>query len=86
MRREINVEVAELLRKGLNPIGDEQRESDRVVAKHLPLIKARPLPPADTPSLTAQQWCDWLKDLEQQQEVERYEKAFGHQYVARAHG
>ena len=29
---------------------------------------------------------DWLKDVDLQLEVERYEKAFGHQHVDRADG
>ena len=43
----------------------------------------RPVQPVDARMLTTQEWCDWLKDLDLQGEVERYEKAFGHQHVDR---
>jgi plasmid stability protein len=56
------------------------------VPKRLPLIKARAAAPVDVSNLSAQQQADWLKDVELQYEVERYEKALGHQHVDRTGG
>ena len=84
--RKLQDAVADLLRKGLAPADVHGYASGPTVPKHLPFIKARPANPLDVQSLNQQEWCDWLKDLEQQHEVERYEKAFGHQYVDRADG
>ena len=76
--------AAELLAAGLTPQAASTPAG--VVPKHLPLIKARPASPADLKNLSAQAWADWLKDVEQQHEVERYEKALGHQHVDPAGG
>lgn len=76
--------VAELLAASLAPAAHELPASGPVVPKSLPLIKVRPAPPPDNATLTTQQWCDWLKDLDLQLEVERYEKALGYQHVDRA--
>jgi hypothetical protein len=56
------------------------------VVKRMPYIRARPAAPADAKTMTAQEFCDWLKDLELQDNVERHESAFGHKYVDRADG
>ena len=37
-------------------------------------------------ALTTQEWCDWIKEVDSQLEVERYEKALGHQHVDRSDG
>ncbi len=76
--------ATDLLAAGLPPNGAPAPASAEVVPKRLPLIKARPAPPADVKAMSGQAWADWLKDVELQQEVERYEKAFGHQHVDRA--
>src|ERR1700733_15400343 len=78
--------AADLLAAGLSPKGASAPGSAEVVAKRLPLIKARPAAPADVKNMSGQACADWLKDIEEQQEVERYEKAFGHQHVDRADG
>jgi plasmid stability protein len=54
-----------------------------LVPKTLPLIKARPAELSVKP-VTGQEFSDFIKELEQQHEVERYERAFGHQHVDRA--
>ena len=77
--------AADLLAAGLPPEA-APAQSVAIVPKHLPLIKARPAEPADAKKLTTQEFCHWLKDLDLQMEVERYEKAFGHQYVDRVNG
>jgi hypothetical protein len=77
--------IADVLAAGL-PATADMAAKGGLVPKHLPLIKARPALPAGVKHLSGQGWADWLKDIEQQHEVERYEKAFGHQYVDRAGG
>ena len=62
----------------------QAKDDAPVVSKNLPLIKLRPAEPIDARSLTQQEWCDWLKEVELQLDVERYEKALGHQHVDRA--
>ena len=78
--------AADLLAAGLSPEATSSNGAAGVVPKHLPLIKARPASPGDVKNMSAQAWADWLKDVEQQNEVERYEKALGHQHVDRAGG
>lgn len=78
--------AADLLAAGLPAEASSEPAAAAVVAKHLPLIKARPASPADMKHLSGQALTDWLKDVDLQLEVERYEKAFGHQHVDRAGG
>jgi hypothetical protein len=87
--RMVNDAVAELFvagLSGLSPADGGSPLQERVVSRNLPLIKVRPAQPADAGNRTTQEWCDWIKDLELQLDVERYEKAFGHQHVDRAGG
>src|SRR6266567_3236699 len=84
--RVVNDVAAELLAAGLSPAAGSSPLEERVVSRNLPLIKVRPAQPADAGNRTTQEWCDWIKDLDLQLEVERYEKAFGHQHVDRAGG
>lgn len=91
--RDVAAEVVELVRKGLGGAGGDEAplaQPDRpapLVPKHLPLIKARPaMPAADARSMSPQEYCDWLKELDLQLDVEHYEKALGHQHVDRADG
>jgi plasmid stability protein len=84
--RNLNDLVAELLTAGLSPEVEIISPERRVVSRNLPLIKVRPARPANTQKLTTQEWCDWIKDQDLQLEVERYEKAFGHQHVDRSGG
>ena len=78
--------VADLLAAGLSPAVETTPPSDLVASKNLPLIKVRPVKPKDIQKMTAQDWCDWIKDVDCQLDVERYEKALGHQHVDRADG
>jgi plasmid stability protein len=98
--RDLAGEVVDLLRQGLSaatspaPTAGAQTttpsgncggdHAGQVAPKHLPLIKARPIGPTGATALTAQQMCDFLKDVEQQLEVERFERALGHQHLDRA--
>jgi hypothetical protein len=84
--RQPSVLAAELLAASLAPSRNGNIPPGDVVPKNLPLIKVRPAPPPDSASLTAQEWCDWLKDVDLQLDVERYEKALGYQHVDRADG
>jgi hypothetical protein len=84
--RVLNDVVAELLATGLGPGPGASSPQGRVLSRNLPLIKVRPAQPADAGTRTTQEWCDWIKGLDLQLEVERYEKAFGHQHVDRADG
>jgi hypothetical protein len=54
-----------------------------VVSKNLPMIRALSTPNQGTASLIDQTLCDCIKQAELDLEVERYEKAFGHQHVDR---
>jgi hypothetical protein len=60
-----------------------ETENAKPAAKTLPFIKARPVPSVQT-EMSAQEWCDWLKEMDLQFELEHYEKASGHQHVDRA--
>jgi plasmid stability protein len=84
--RELKEVVVDMLAAGLAPVNEASPQEGQVVAKYLPLIKARPAAPTDAKSLSQQEWCEWLKEVEQQHELERYERVFGHQYVDRADG
>ena len=84
--RPITDVVADLLASSLAREPDASPENGRVMSKNLPLIKVRPAQPADARKLSPQEGCDWLKDVDLQLEVERYEKALGHQHVDRADG
>lgn len=74
--------LASFLRNRLVPA---EPATAAVVPKRLPYIKARPATP-DAHGMSQQEWCDWLKEQDLQLEVERHEKAFGHQFVDRTHG
>ena len=79
--REVTAVIADMLAAGISPAATTRLEDGRPVSKTLPLIKVRPAQPPDVHKLTTQEWCDWIKDLDLQLEVERYEKALGHQHV-----
>jgi len=83
--REVNDVVADLLTAGVAPV-QEHPDQSRLVAKTLPRIKVRPVQPSADRKLTTQEWCDWIKEVDLQLEVERYEKALGHQHVDRSDG
>jgi plasmid stability protein len=82
--RKLKDVIADLLRAALSPQGKTGAKNGRTVAKKLPVIRVRPTQPGDAKKLTSQEWCDWLKNLDLQLEVERHEKALGHQHVDRA--
>ena len=81
--RSVELVVADLL----NSVPPFKRPStpdaSESVAKSLPLMKVRPVQSSAGPILSAQDWSDWIKDIELQAEVERYEEAFGHQHMDR---
>ena len=80
--RNVNDVVADLLTAGIAPVQNDP-DATKLVPKDLPRIKVRPVRPPDR-TLTTQEWCDWIKELDLQLEVERYEKALGHQHVDRS--
>ena len=84
--RKLKDVVADLLAADLYPAVETSPQNGRVVSKNLPLIKLRPAPSADARTLSTQEWCEWLKDVDLQMEVDRYEKAPGHQHVDRVDG
>ena len=84
--RKLKDVIADLLRAGLAPVPKSGRRNGPKLPKSLPLIKIRPVASADATQLPTKEWCDWLKDVDRQSEVERYEKALGHQHLDRADG
>lgn len=82
--RDVKEVVTDLLRAGLTPSRKAAPRRSQRVPRRLPKIKARPLPPANPAKLGTQEWCDWIKEMETQLDVERHEKALGHQHVDRS--
>ena len=82
--RPVQEVVAHLLHAGLSASSPAGAEQVALVSKNLPLMKVRPVAPAGAP-LSGQQWSDWVKQLEMQHDLERYETALGHQHVDRPH-
>jgi hypothetical protein len=83
-RRKLKDVAADLLRSALASSPKSSSIPTDAVPKTLPMIKVRSGPPRSTSSLTPQEFCDWIKQLDLDLEVERYEKAIGHQHVDRA--
>lgn len=81
--RDVNDLVADILTADVAPANNMDT---RLVPKTLPRIKIRPVQPPVARTLTTQEWCDWIKDVDSQMDVERYEKALGHQHVDRTDG
>jgi plasmid stability protein len=84
--RKLKDAAADLLARALSDDAQQNRSMGPPVAKCLPLIKLRPVDPPSGKPPTAQEFSDFIKDIEQQHEIERYESTFGHQYVDRADG
>jgi len=81
--RAVDELVVDMLRARMATPAAVETGNAQVITKNLPLIKVRPVRPADVRALSQQEWCDWIKDAELQLEVEHYEKALGHQHVDR---
>jgi hypothetical protein len=82
--RKVQDVAADLLAEALSADRGTNATNPAFVPKSLPLIKVRPATSPSGPPLTGQQFADFVKNVEQEQEIERYENAFGHQYVDRA--
>jgi len=82
--RKLKDVAADLLRAALAPPPDSTSLTTATVPKTLPLIRVQGTPPERTAKLTAQELCDSIKQADLDFEVDRYEKAFGHQHVDRA--
>jgi plasmid stability protein len=82
--RKLKDVAADLLRVALTRPAKSNSLPAAAVPKTLPVIKVRSAPPGSAANLTAQEFCDWIKQADLDLEVERYEKAFGHQHVDRA--
>lgn len=82
--RKLKEVVADLLTAAVATRATTTSGEGQGVSKNLPLIKVRLAQPTNGTKLTTQEWCDWLKEMDLQLEVERYEKALGHQHVDRA--
>ena len=83
-RRKLKDVATELLRAGLAPPPKSDTVPSTAVPKSLPKIKARCAAPGIAANLTAQEFSDWIKQADLDFEVDRYEKALGHQHVDRA--
>jgi hypothetical protein len=81
--RKLKDVIADLLRLALTGHRKATSKNGGLVPKNLPMIKVRPQP-SDAEKLTSQEWCDWIKDVDVELDVERHEKALGHQHVDRA--
>ena len=82
--RKLKDVAADLLRTALAPPPESNSLPTAAVPKTLPLIRVQGTPPGSTANLTAQEFCDSIKQADLDLEVDRYEKAFGHQHVDRA--
>ncbi len=82
--RKVKEVAADLLRAALAPSAETKSPPAAPLSKTLPTIRARSAPPESAAPLTAQEFCDWVKQADVDLEVERYEKALGHQHVDRA--
>ena len=66
--RDVNDLVADMLTADIAPATPDDT---RLVPKTLPRIKIRPVQPMANRVLTTQEWCDWIKEVDSQLEVER---------------
>lgn len=82
--RKVKEVAADLLRAALAPSVETKSPPAAPTPKTLPTMRARSVPTESTAPLTAQEFCDWVKQADLDLEVERYEKALGHQHVDRA--
>ena len=82
--RKLKDVAADLLRAALAPPPESSSLPTAAVPKTLPLIRVQGTPPGSTATLTAQEFCDSIKQADLDLEVDRDEKAFGHQHVDRA--
>lgn len=80
--RDIKDVIVDLLKTSMPPV-TTQSENGHAVAKELPPIKARSIQAVEFRSLTTQEWCDWIKGVDLNLDLERYEEASGHQHVDR---
>ena len=79
--REVEDVIAELVAAGVSETSDMNGQD---VLKTLPMIEARPANTHVKNELSTQEWCDLIKGADLQLEVERHEKALGHQHVDRS--
>ena len=81
--RKLKDVAADLLRAALAPPPVSGSLPPAAVPKTLPMIRACSAPPESAAPMPAQEFCDWIKQADVDLEVERYEKALGHQHVDR---
>lgn len=82
--RKLKDMAADLLRAALMPPQAISADGTHLAPKTLPLINARKAAPGDAATVNAQEFSDWVKQVDRDLEVEHYEKALGHQQVDRA--
>jgi plasmid stability protein len=75
--RKLNTTAVAIFRAQLEQ-REETRRAPKSTLKTLPLLKARPLSKARVKRMSARQMSDFIKEAEQETEIERHEKAFGH--------
>jgi len=80
--RDVQDVAAELLAEALRESAGEDK-AEPLLSRNLPVIKARFAGPTAVAALTAQEMSDFIKAADHQHEVERFEKALGHQHVDR---
>jgi len=82
--RKVREVAADLLRAALAPSAETKSHPAPPLAKTLPTIGASSAPSERAAILSAQEFCDWVKQADVDLELERYEKALGHQHLDRA--
>jgi hypothetical protein len=82
--RKLDEVIVELLVAGLPALTKPSSGNGAAVSRDLPRMKVRPVPPPALPPLSAQEWCDWIKGVDLQQDMERHEEALGRQHLDRA--
>ena len=76
--------AAELLRTALAPVSVSKGSNTAAVPKTLPVLKASNATPEEFARMSAQEFSDWIQQVNLDLELKHYEKAIGHQYVDRA--
>ena len=70
--RKLKDVAADLLRSALTPTTVPRAGDTVIMPKTLPILKAGFTSPGDAASMSAQEFSDWIKQVDQDLEVEHY--------------